>query len=115
MPVDGSAPATVVTGAAPEGGGLEGDAQGDHGSPAWSPDSTRLAFSGGLEPDFDLDQRAGIYVAEVGAGIPVELPTITPSPAARSPTAAWPGRPTAAASPPSRSGSSTRRGTAAWP
>ena len=78
VPVDGSAPATVVTGAAPEGGGLEGDAQGDHGSPAWSPDSTRLAFAGGLVPDFDLDQRAGIYAAEVGAGIPVELPTVTP-------------------------------------
>ncbi len=80
VPVDGSAPATVVTGAAPDGleDGIEGDAQGDHGNPAWSPDSTRLAFSGGLTRDFDLDQRAGIYVAEVGAGIPVELPTITP-------------------------------------
>ena len=91
VPVDGSAPATVVTGAAPtrgDGGadqasngldeGIEGDAQGDHGNPEWSPDSTRLAFSGGLTRDFDLDQRAGLYVAEVGAGVPVELPTITP-------------------------------------
>jgi dipeptidyl aminopeptidase/acylaminoacyl peptidase len=80
VPVDGSAPATVVTGAAPHGvdDGIEGDAQGDHGNPAWSPDGTRLAFSGGLTRDFDLDQRAGVYVAEVGAGIPVELPTVTP-------------------------------------
>ncbi|HEX7131872.1 MAG TPA: S9 family peptidase [Iamia sp.] len=80
VPVDGSAPATVVTGAAPSGvdDGLEGDAQGDHGSPAWSPDSTRLAFSGGLERDFDLDQRSGIHVAEVGPGIPVDRPAITP-------------------------------------
>lgn len=80
VPVDGSAPATVVTGAAPDGldDGIEGDAQGDHGNPAWSPDGTRLAFSGGLTRDFDLDQRAGIYVAEVGAGIPVGLPSVTP-------------------------------------
>lgn len=80
VPVDGSAPATVVTGAAPDGldDGIEGDAQGDHGNPEWSPDGTRLAFSGGLTRDFDLDQRAGLFVAEVGAGIPAELPTITP-------------------------------------
>lgn len=80
VPVDGSAPATVVTGAAPTAtdDGVEGAAQGDHGSPAWSPDSTRLAFSGGLTRDFDLDQRAGVHVAEVGPGIPAELPTITP-------------------------------------
>ncbi len=76
VPVDGSAPATVVTGAAPDGEGLEGDAQGDHGSPAWSPDSTRLAFSGGAEPDFDLDQRAAVLVAEVGPGIPTGLPPV---------------------------------------
>jgi dipeptidyl aminopeptidase/acylaminoacyl peptidase len=80
VPVDGSAPATVVTGAAPDGldDGIEGDAQGDHGNPEWSPDGTRLAFSGGLTRDFDLDQRAGVHLAEVGAGIAVELPAITP-------------------------------------
>lgn len=80
VPVDGSAPATVVTGAAPDGGAdgaLEGDAQGDHGSPAWSPDSTRLAFAGGAVPDFDLDQRAAILVAEVGSGVPTSLPPVT--------------------------------------
>ncbi|QYG94834.1 S9 family peptidase [Iamia sp. SCSIO 61187] len=80
VPVDGSAPATVVTGAAPTGvdDGIGDAEQGDHGNPEWSPDSTRLAFSGGLTRDFDLDQRAGVYVAEVGSGIPAELPTTTP-------------------------------------
>lgn len=77
VPVDGSAPATVVSGAAPEEGALAGDAQGDHGSPTWSPDGTRLAFSGGAEVDFDLDQRAAILVAEVGPGVPTELPPVT--------------------------------------
>lgn len=79
VPVDGSAAATVVTGAAPAGLAhpLEGDAQGDHGSPAWSPDSTRIAFCGGAERDFDLDQRAAVLVAEVGPGVPTELPPVT--------------------------------------
>lgn len=77
VPVDGSGAATVVSGAAPSDGDLEGDAQGDHGSPAWSPDGARLAFAGGVVRDFDLDQRNQVLVAEVGAGVPAERPAVS--------------------------------------
>jgi dipeptidyl aminopeptidase/acylaminoacyl peptidase/CubicO group peptidase (beta-lactamase class C family) len=35
------------------------------GSPAWSPDSARLAFSAATAPDADLDYRAPVYVIDV--------------------------------------------------
>jgi dipeptidyl aminopeptidase/acylaminoacyl peptidase/CubicO group peptidase (beta-lactamase class C family) len=34
------------------------------GPPAWSPDSTRLAFSAATAPDADLDYRAPVYVID---------------------------------------------------
>lgn len=80
VPVDGSTDATVVSGAAPSDlvDALAGDDQGDHGSPAWSPDGARLAFAGGVVADFDLDQRTMVLAAEVGPGVPTELPDVTP-------------------------------------
>lgn len=76
VPVDASAPATVVSGATPEGG-VADEEQGDHADPAWSPDGTRLAFTGGVEPDHDLDGRAALLVAEVGPGRPDAPPPVT--------------------------------------
>lgn len=61
VPADGSGPAVAVSG---------GDNPGDHGSPTWSPDSTRLAFTASSEPDWDLDLRTAPHVIEVGHGIP---------------------------------------------
>nr|MBA3282000.1 PD40 domain-containing protein [Acidimicrobiia bacterium] len=63
VPADGSGPAMAVTG---------GENPGDHGSPAWSPDSTRLAFTASSEPDWDLDLRTGVHVVELGHGVPDE-------------------------------------------
>ena len=37
------------------------------GAPAWSPDSTRLAFAAATAPDVDLDHRAGMYVLDAHA------------------------------------------------
>jgi dipeptidyl aminopeptidase/acylaminoacyl peptidase len=54
---DGSAPAELLT-----------DAPHDLGPPAWSPDGTRLASSGNLEPRGDSERRAAIYLVDVAGG-----------------------------------------------
>ncbi|QXC60148.1 S9 family peptidase [Aquihabitans sp. G128] len=63
VPADGSGPAVAVSG---------GDNPGDHASPTWSPDGTRLAFTASSEPDWDLDLRTGVHAVTVGEGVPEE-------------------------------------------
>lgn len=44
------------------------------GSPAWSPDGTRIAFTANRRPDPDLDGRSSVFVVEVATG---DVTTIT--------------------------------------
>ena len=70
--VDGSGAAVPVTRDAPTG---EFPA-GDDSSPTWSPNSLQVAFAGHREQDWDLDLRTGVFLVEVGPGVPGEPPEV---------------------------------------
>lgn len=57
------------------------------GSPAWSPDSTRLAFAAATAPDVDLNHRAGLYVLDAHA--PAASPELVGFAEGAAATATW--------------------------
>jgi dipeptidyl aminopeptidase/acylaminoacyl peptidase len=59
VPADGSAVPRQVT---------DGDAE--HGAPAWSPDSTRIATCAARHPDADLSEQNDVFVVELGPASP---------------------------------------------
>jgi dipeptidyl aminopeptidase/acylaminoacyl peptidase len=62
VPADGSAEPTQLT---------TGDFE--HGSPAWSPDGTRIAVAAAREDDWDLRASSDVYVFPLDGGEPTRL------------------------------------------
>lgn len=65
VPADGSAEPTQLT---------DGDA--DDGSPAWSPDGRRIAFTAARHEDWDLTTVSDVYLVDADGGGPERLTTM---------------------------------------
>jgi dipeptidyl aminopeptidase/acylaminoacyl peptidase len=62
VPADGSAPESQLT-----------DGDFEDGSPAWSPDSARIAFTSARDDDWDVQVRQQIWIVDATGGAPVRL------------------------------------------